>query len=65
MNSGVVVDVLGKTSVGLMVCIVKKSIPSVRLTILDIGFELIRLVRHSLINGMQIIETALSGYLAL
>lgn len=60
-DSGVVVDALGKTNAGLIVCIVDKSVPGVRSTILGSGSESIRLARNSLSGGTQTIEAASSG----
>jgi hypothetical protein len=60
-DSGVVVDALGKTSAGLMVCIVEKSVPGVRSTILGTGSKSIGLPRYSLSGGTRIIDAVSSG----
>lgn len=63
-DSGVVIYALGNTSAGLIVCIVEKSVPGVRSTVLDIGSDSIRLIRHSLSGGIQSTEAASSGWSA-
>jgi hypothetical protein len=64
-DSGIDFEAFGKTRAGLIVCIVEKSVPGVRSTVLDIGSDSIRLIRHSLSGGIQSTEAASSGWSAL
>jgi hypothetical protein len=60
-GSGVVFETSEKISAGLIVWFVEKSVPGIRSTILDIGSESTRLIRHSLSGGTQGMEDKNQG----